>query len=135
MIETEYVQNRPTSIDDIKDETFKADSKRILILIDDIEAKKIREFEESVRKTGCDKNYKLTNLLLSRHFLIKTVQEVNKELIKKKKRFRVNFTYDACILFHYRTEFYWKEHGYYNDNGTISIFHVNQDGYVLDLNN
>ena len=54
-------------------------------------------------------------------------------MIKKKKKFRVDFAYDACILFHYRTEFYWKEHGHYNYNGTISKFHVNQDGYVLDL--
>ena len=68
MIEIEYVKNPLTSIDDIKDEKFKADLKRIPILIDEIEAKKIREFEESVRKNGGDKNYKLTNLLLRRYF-------------------------------------------------------------------
>ena len=50
-----------------------------------IQDKKISEFEESVRKFSKDKNYTLTNLLLKRHFLIKSFQEVNKELIEKKK--------------------------------------------------
>ena len=83
----QYVKNPPTSIDDIKDEKIKTDLKRIPILIDQIEAKKIREFEESVRKNGGDKNYKIRNLLLRRNFLIKTVQAVNKELIKKEEKF------------------------------------------------
>ena len=82
----QYVKNPPTSIDDIKDEKIKTDLKRIPILIDQIEAKKIREFEESVRKNGGDKNYKIRNLLLRRNFLIKTVQAVNKELIKKEEK-------------------------------------------------
>ena len=46
---------------------------------------------------------------------------------------KVDSTYDVCLLFHYQTEFYWKEHECYNDDGTISKFHVNQYGYVLDL--
>ena len=50
-----------------------------------LKIKKVNEFEESVRKFSNDKNYKLRNLLLKRHFLNKVVQEVNKELIEKKK--------------------------------------------------
>ena len=69
---------------------------------------------------------------LKRHFLIKAVQEVNKELIEK-KLFRVDFSYDACLFFYNQTEFYWKQERYYNDDGTISKFKVNQYGYVLDL--
>ena len=91
------------------------------------------EFEESVRKFSNDKNYKLTNLLLKRQFLIKAVQEVNKELLKKKKVFRVDFSYDACLFFQKQTEFYRKREGCYNDDGTISKFRVNQDHYILDL--
>ena len=67
---------------------------------------KINEFEESCRKFQNDKNYKLTNLLLKRHFLIKAVQEVNKELIKKKQIFRVDFSYDSYFFFLKQTEFY-----------------------------
>ena len=54
MIDVEYVKYPPTSIDDIED-------------------KKFSEFEESVRRFSKDKNHTLTNLLLKRHFLIKSV--------------------------------------------------------------
>ena len=84
----------------MKDKKLKAHLKSIPILIDEIKDKKISEFEEPVRKCSNDKNYTLTNLLLKRHFLIKAVQEVNKELIEKKKLFRVYFSYDVCLFFH-----------------------------------
>ena len=84
----------------MKDKKLKAHLKSIPILIDEIKDKKISEFEEPVRKCSNDKNYTLTNLLLKRHFLIKAVQEVNKELIGKKKLFRVYFSYDVCLFFH-----------------------------------
>ena len=109
MINIEYVKCPPTSIDDIKDEKLKGNTKCIPTLIDEIKDKKNSEFEESVRKFSNDKNYKLTKLLLKRHFLIKAVQEVNKELIEKKKIFRVDFSYDACLFFHNQIEFYWKK--------------------------
>ena len=133
MINIEYLKYPPTSIDDIRDKKLKAHSKSIPTLIDEIKDKKINKFEESVRNFSNDKSCKLTNLLLKRHFLIKAVQEVNKELIKKKKTFRVDFSYHACLFFHNQTEFYWKKEGYYNDDGTISKFRVNQDHYILDL--
>ena len=95
--------------------------------------KKLNELEESVKKFSNNKNYQLTNLLLKRHFLIKAVQEVNKELIEKKKIFRFDFSYDARFFFPNQIEFYWKKEGSYNDDGTISKFCVNQDHYSLDL--
>ena len=109
MINIEYVKYPPTSIDDIKDKKLKGNLKSIPTLIDEIKDKRISEFEESVRKFSNDKNYKLTKLLLKRHFLIKAVQEVNKELIEKEKKIRVDFCYDACLFFHNQTEFYWKK--------------------------
>ena len=95
----------------MKDEKLKGNLKSMPTLIDEIKDKNISEFEESVRKLSNDKNYKLTKLLLKRHFLIKAGQEVNKELIEKKKIFRVNFSYDACLFFHNQTELYWKKEG------------------------
>ena len=133
MIDTEYVKYPPTSTDDIKDEKLAAYVKSICTFIDEIKERNISEFEEPVRKFSNNENYQLTNLLLKIHFLIKAVQEVNKELIEKKKIFRVDFSYDSCLFFHNQTEFYWKKEGYYNNDGTISKFKVNQDGYVLDL--
>ena len=90
----------PTSIDDIKEKKLKAHLRSIPTRIDEIKDKKLSEFEESVLKFSNSKNYKLTKLLLKRQFLIKSVQEVNKELIEKKKIFRVDFSYDACLFFH-----------------------------------
>ena len=74
MIDIEYVKYSPTSIDDFKDEKFKSHLKTIPTFTDEIKDKKINEFEESARKSSSDKNYKLTNLVLKRHFLIKAVQ-------------------------------------------------------------
>ena len=133
MIDIEYVKYPPTSIDDIKDKELKAHLKSVPTLINEIKDKKINEFEESVRKFSNDKNYTLTNLLLKRHFLIKAIQELIKELIEKKKIFGVDCSYDSCLFFYNQTEFYWKKEGYYNDDGTISKFRVNQDHYILDL--
>ena len=133
MINIEYLKYPPASIDDTRDKKLKAHLKSIPALIDEFKDKKFSEFEESVRECRDDKNYKLTNLLLKRHFLIKAVQEVNKELIKKKKIFRLDFSYDACLLFHNQTELYWEKEGYYNDDGTIFKFCVNQYHYILEL--
>ena len=112
---------------------LKTHLKSIPTPIDEIKDKKINEFEEPVRNFTNDKNYKLTNLLLIRPFLIKAAQEVNKKLIKKQKVFWVDFSYDAYLFFHNQTEFYWKKEGYYNDDGIISKFYLNQDHYILDL--
>ena len=109
MINIEYVKYPPISIDDMKDKKPEGNLKSMPTLIDEIKDKNISEFEESVRKLSNDKNYKLTKLLLKRHFLIKAGQEVNKELIEKKKIFRVNFSSDACLFFHNQTELYWKK--------------------------
>ena len=112
MINIEYLKCSSTSLDDIADKKLKAHLKSIPTPIDEIKDKKINEFEEPVRNFTNDKNYKLTNLLLIRHFLIKAAQEVNKKLIKKIKVFRVDFSYDAYLFFHNQTEFYWKKEGY-----------------------
>ena len=125
MIDIEYVKYPPTSIDDIKDEKLKAHLKTIPAPIDENQDKSISQFEQSVKTFSNDKNYKLTYLLLKRHFLIKAVQEVNKELIEKKKTLRVDFSYDSCLFVHNQTKVYWKKEGYYNNNGTLSKFKVN----------
>ena len=133
MINTEDVKYPPTSIDDIKDIKLKAHLKSVSTIVDEVKDKKISEFEESVRKFSNDKKYKLTNVLLRRHFLIKAIQEENKELIEKKKIFRVDLSYDAGLFFHDQIKFYWKKVGCYNDDGTISKFRLKENHYILDV--
>ena len=74
MIDIEYGKYSRTSIDDFKDEEIKAHLKTIPTFTDEIKDKKINEFEESAQKSSSNKNYKLTNLVLKRHFLIKAIQ-------------------------------------------------------------
>ena len=74
MIDIEYGKYSRTSIDDFKDEKIKAHLKTIPTFTDEIKDKKINEFEESAQKSSSNKNYKLTNLVLKRHFLIKAIQ-------------------------------------------------------------
>ena len=76
------------------------------------------EFKESVRKFSDNKNYRLTNLLLKIHFLIKPVQKVNKELKEKKQIFRVDFSYDLCLFFIIKPSFIEK------NNGTIMMMQL-----------
>ena len=118
----ENVKHSLTFVDDIKNENLKAHLRSTPALIDEIKDKKNSEFEESCRKFRNDKDYKLANLLLKRNFLIKAVQEVNKELIKKKQIFTADFSYDSYFFFLKQTECYCKKEGYYNNNGTISKF-------------
>ena len=77
----------PTPINDIKDKKLEEKLINILNHIDEIENKKIKDFEESVKKFRNDKNYKLTDFLLRRHFLFKAVHDINEKLIKNKERF------------------------------------------------
>ena len=111
MINIEYVKYLPTSIDDIKDKKLKGNLKSIPTLIDEIKDKRISEFEESVRKFSNDKNYKLTKLLLKRHFLIKAVQEVNKELIEKEKKLELIFVMMHVFSFIIKPNFIGKNKG------------------------
>ena len=111
MINIEYVKYPPTSIDDMKDKKPEGNLKSMPTLIDEIKDKNISEFEESVRKLSNDKDYKLTKLLLKRHFLIKAGQEVNKELIEKKKIFRVNLRMMHVFSFIIKPNFIGKDKG------------------------
>ena len=48
-----------------------------MYLIYEISHKNINDFQESVKKTNNDKNYKLTDFLLERHFMFKAADEIN----------------------------------------------------------
>ena len=82
-----YKYPPPTPINDIKDKKLEEKLINIFNHIDEIENKKIKDFEESVKKFRNDKNYKLTDFLLRRHFLFKAVHDINEKLIKNKERF------------------------------------------------
>ena len=122
----------PTPIYDIKDKKLKEKLINILNHIDEIENKKIKDFEESVKKFRNDKNYKLRDFLLKGYFLFKAVNEINEEIIKNKERFLVDFTDKAYDKFFNQTLLYFKEY-YDYENETFNMDAINIDTYHLDL--
>ena len=68
-----------------------------------------------------------------RHFLFKAVEEVNDDLIKDNKPYRVDFGYDIGAFFLNETKSYWEKYDFYNDDGTISYLKLDKNMQVLDL--
>ena len=60
--------------------------------------KKIKDIV-NIYQTAVDHTYKIDDALLLRHFLLETVEEINKNLIKSKKPYRVDFGYNMLAHF------------------------------------
>ena len=56
----------------------------------------------NVYTTAVDHTYKINDVILLRHFLLETVEEINDDLIKNNKPYRVDFGYD--MLHHFLNE-------------------------------
>ena len=62
---------------------------------------KINEFEQTVMKNDkFNDPYELNNQILHRNFLIKTFEEINQELKKDNRQFRIDFDNNASDYFH-----------------------------------
>ena len=98
---TEKENNKypPILINDIKNERLKEKLINILKLIDKIKDKNLNDFEKAIKNFANDRNYKLTNFLLQRHFIFKAVQEVNEVLTKNKERFLIDFVDETYNIF------------------------------------
>ena len=105
-----YKYPLPTPINHIKDKKLEEKLISILNHNDEIENKKIKDFEEPVKNFRNDKIYKLAYFLLTRHFLFKAVQDINEKLIKNKERFLVDFTDKAYDKFFNQTLLYFEEY-------------------------
>ena len=72
--------------------------------------------------TAVDQTYKIEDPILIRHFLLESVEELNNDLIKNNKPYRVNFGEEMSNHFADQNEAYLKEKGLCNDDGTINDF-------------
>ena len=77
-------------------------------IIKDITDKKIEDFVTIFRK-AIDHTYEIDDPLLIRHLLFKAVEEVNDDLIKNNKPYRVDFGYDIGIYFLNETKTCWEK--------------------------
>lgn len=86
-----------------------------------IRDKKIKDFV-TIFRTAIDYTYKIDDPLLARHFLFKAVEEVNDNLIKNNKPYRIDFGYDISLHLLDQTKAYWENNGLYNGDETLNHF-------------
>ena len=83
--------------------------------------KKIKDFVK-VYTTAVDHTYKINDVILLRHFLLETVEEINDDLIKNNKPYRVDFGYDMLNHFLNEDDAYYEKKEFYDDDGTFNNF-------------
>ena len=121
-------------VKDIENENLKEKFKNILPLIKEISDKKVNDFQKSVKKFKNDENYEFKHILIERHFLFKTIQEIDEKLTKNKEVFLIDLGDLVRNFFDDQTLFYWEEKGYFDfDTNTLNINLANEDLYYLDL--
>ena len=54
--------------------------------------RKVKKFDKSVKKFKNDENYEFRSLLVDRNFFFKTIQKINKELIKNNEECLIDIT-------------------------------------------
>ena len=134
MIERKNNKRFRIFLKDIENENLKGKSKNILPLIKEILDKKVNDFQKSVKKFKNDENYEFKHILIERHFLFKTIQELNEKLTKNKEVFLIDLGDMVRNFFDDQTLFYWEEKGYFDfDTNTLNLNSVNEDLYYLDL--
>ena len=103
MVHREYRKNLPT-------------------LIENSMINKVNEFEQSaINKDQDIDSYELSVLIIHRHLLIKTFEEINKELKKDKRKFRLAFDEDASEYFNELNYTYFKKEEFIADDGGTFI--------------
>ena len=134
MIERKNNKRFRIFVKDIENENLKEKFKNILPLIKEISDKKVNDFQKSVKKFKNDENYEFKHILIERHFLFKTIQEINEKLTKNKEVFLIDLGDMVRNFFDDQTLFYWEEKGYFDfDTNTLNINSENEDLYYLDL--
>ena len=81
---------------------------KIGTLLEDSMINKVNEFEQSVMKNNkFNDSYELDNLIIYRHLLIKTFEEINKELKKDNRQFSIDYNNNIYNIFHKRSYNYF----------------------------
>ena len=84
---------------------------------------KVNKYEQSVIHN--DKyidSYELNDLIIHRHLLIKTFEEINQQLKKDNRQFRTDFDVDAYKYFDEINDNYFKKEGCIADDGGLFLF-------------
>ena len=76
--------------------------------------------------------YELTNLIIHRHLLIKTFEEINKELKQDNRQFRIAFDNDAYKYFGELKYNYFNKERCIAADGRLFWFKMCEEIYALD---
>ena len=64
---------------------------------------------------------------------MKAAGELNNDLIKSDKPYRLDFGYDICLHFLNETEAYYKKYKFYNEDGSLNLPKVDHYMETLDM--
>ena len=107
-----------SNYEDIKNNHLLEEFSRIINTIYNTRNKRIKDFVRFYQ-IAVDRTYEIDDTLLIRHFLLETVEQINNDLIKNNKPYRVNFGYNMLAHFLNEDDAYYKKK-FYNDDGTLN---------------
>ena len=87
-----------SNYEDIKNNHLLEEFSRIINTIYNTRNKRIKDFIR-VYQVAVDRTYEIGDTLLIRHFLLETVEQINNDLIKNNKQYRVTFGYNMLAHF------------------------------------
>ena len=87
-----------SNYEDIENNHLLEEFSRIINTIYNTRNKRIKDFIR-VYQVAVDRTYKIDDTLLIRHFLLETVEQINNDLIKNNKPYRVTFGYNMLAHF------------------------------------
>ena len=87
-----------SSYEDIKNNHLLEEFSRIINTIYNTRNKRIKDFVRFYQ-IAVDRTYETDDTLLIRHFLLETVEQINNDLIKNNKPYRVTFGYNMLAHF------------------------------------
>ena len=123
----------PTIIfNNTENETSREKIKTFASLIIKIKEEKNKNFQKAVKKFKNDENYEFNHPLIEKHSLFKALQEGNELLSKTNEGFLFDFTNESHYYFEIDLMFYFKDKGYYTDDGLLKRELANEHLYYLD---
>ena len=102
-------------------------------LIENSMINKVNEYQQFLMKNDkFNDPYELTNLIIHRHLLIKTFEEINKELKQDNRQFRIAFDNDAYKYFRELKYNYFNKERCIAADGRLFWFKMCEEMYALD---
>ena len=115
--------------DDSKDNDYREELINAINSVFDITNRKLNRFV-TVYRALIDREFKMDNTLVFRHFFLGLLKEVNNDLRKNDKQYRINLSWVRITEFEEEDKEYLKDYNLYNDDDSINNYKLQQQ---LDL--